>query len=353
METLQQSPFSNDQYTVGWISALPIELAAAKGMLDEEYGAPQTPAAEADQNSYLLGKIGSFKVVVVCLPKDQIGSVSAAVVARDMVSTFPKIRIGLLVGIGAGIPDEDNDIRLGDVVISSDKASGGVVVYDFGKRLADGSFQSISTLNRPPRSLGSALVQLEAAHMTRENHISQYIDTMLLKYPFMRKSGYRRPTQDTDRLFEVDYKHSAGRTCDKCDPSKEVSREPRYDEYPVIHYGTIATGDSVIKHAPTREELKQRHNAICLEMEASGLMNNFPCLVIRGISHYADSHKNDRWNAYAAAAAAGCAKEVLQYVQPKEVDMASAANKVLGQGTSFETGENQFCIKLLTITYSF
>jgi nucleoside phosphorylase len=336
METLQQSPFSNDQYTVGWICALPIELAAAKGMLDEEHGAPQTPAAEADQNSYLLGRVGNFKVVVACLPKDQIGSVSAAVVARDMVSTFPKIRIGLLVGIGAGIPDEENDIRLGDVVISSDKASGGVVVYDFGKRLADGSFQSISILNRPPRSLSSALVQLEAAHKTREKDISRYIDTMLQKYPVMRKTGYRRPAQDTDRLFEVHYQHSAGRTCKGCDPSEEVDREPREDEYPVIHYGTIATGDSVIKHGPTREELKQKHNAICLEMEASGLMNNFPCLVIRGVSDYADSHKNDRWHAYAAAAGAGCAKEVLQYVQPKEVDLASAAKDVLGQGTRLE-----------------
>lgn len=88
MDTLQSSPFSNYQYTVGWICALPIELAATKGMLDEEHGAPQIPAAEADQNAYLLGRIGNFKVVVACLPKDQIGSVSAAIVARDMVSTF-------------------------------------------------------------------------------------------------------------------------------------------------------------------------------------------------------------------------------------------------------------------------
>jgi hypothetical protein len=57
---------------------------------------PADPAAEADQNSYLLGRVGNFKVLVACLPKDQIGSVSAAVVARDKVPTFPKIRIGLL-----------------------------------------------------------------------------------------------------------------------------------------------------------------------------------------------------------------------------------------------------------------
>lgn len=134
METLQQSPFSNEQYTVGWICALPIEMEAARGMLDEEHGTPQTPAAEADLNAYVLGKIGNFKIAITCPARDQVGSVSAAVAARDMVSTFPKIRIGLMVGIGAGIPDEDHDVRLGDVVIGSDKANGEVVVYNFGKQ---------------------------------------------------------------------------------------------------------------------------------------------------------------------------------------------------------------------------
>ncbi|GES63994.1 purine and uridine phosphorylase [Aspergillus terreus] len=330
MESPQQSPFSNEQYTVGWISTLPIEMAAAKGMFDEEHGSPQTPSAEADLNAYLLGRIGHFNVVVACLPRDQVGSVSAAVAARDMLSTFPRVRFGLLVGIGAGLPDDDNDIRLGDVVISSDKASGGVVVYDFGKRLADGSFESISTLNRPPRLLSSALVQMEAAHFTRKNHVSHYIDGMLVKYPYMRQR-YRRPAQETDRLFRSDYLHVSGSTCKDCDASAEVQRESRLHDDPMIHYGTIATGDSVIKHSPTREELRQKHNAIGLDMEASGLMNNYPCIVIRGISDYADSHKNDHWHAYAAAAAAACAKELLQYVERKKVDIASAAKDVLNE----------------------
>src|SRR5271163_4157380 len=174
-ESPSRSPYLNDEYTVGWICTLPIEMAAAKGIMDEEYGDPQTPPQRADQNAYILGRIGKFKVVLACLPKDEIGSSSAAAVARDMLHTFPNIRVGLLVGIGAGIPDykSDNirDIRLGDVVVSSDRENGGVVLYDFGKRLADGSFESMHTLDRPPRPLRTAISLLEAEHQTRENRI--------------------------------------------------------------------------------------------------------------------------------------------------------------------------------------
>ncbi|RAK90216.1 hypothetical protein BO79DRAFT_208463 [Aspergillus costaricaensis CBS 115574] len=140
MANEDQSPYSNEEYTVGWICALPVEFAAAKGMLDEEHGNPQMPPSKADSNSYLLGSIGKFKVVVACLPLDQLGAASAAICAKEMLFTFPKIR-GLLVGIGAGIPGvgDSPDIHLGDVVVSSSKESRGVVVYDFGRQLADGS----------------------------------------------------------------------------------------------------------------------------------------------------------------------------------------------------------------------
>lgn len=100
-------------------------MAAAKGMMDEEHGDPQRAPQETDHNTYLLGYIAKFKVAIACLPKDEIGSSSAAAVAKDVLFTFPNVRVGLLVGIGAGIPDHESndiqDIRLGDVVISSDK----------------------------------------------------------------------------------------------------------------------------------------------------------------------------------------------------------------------------------------
>ncbi|KAJ5160570.1 uncharacterized protein N7482_007574 [Penicillium canariense] len=329
MANSQPPSFANEEYVVGWICALPVEMAAAKGMMDEEHGEPRTPPADADQNTYILGSMGKFKIAVACLPMHQVGTSSAAVAARDMLFTFPNIRIGLLVGIGAGVPDENNDIRLGDVVLSSDAKNGGVITYDFGKKLADGSFESISALNRPPRSLATALGKLKAEHEMRENKILSYVEEMLRKYPFMRKRKYSRPEQALDQLFRYDYLHVQGATCATCDPSKAITREQRFDDNPLIHFGTIASGNTVVKDAIMREEIKEKHGAICLEMEAAGIMNNFPCIVIRGISDYADSHKNDDWQPFAAAAAAACAKEFLEQVQPKAVDGEPAAKDTL------------------------
>jgi nucleoside phosphorylase len=58
---------------------------------------------------------------------------------------------------------------------------------------------------------------------------------------------------------------------------------------------------------------------LCFEMEAAGLMNSFPCLVIRGICDYADSHKNKQWQPHAAGTAAAYAKEVLSVIPAAEI----------------------------------
>ncbi|GLB00105.1 hypothetical protein AtubIFM61612_010361 [Aspergillus tubingensis] len=156
------SPYANEEYTVGWICALPVELAAARGMIEgEDHGEPQTSPAAADQNRYTLGTIGHFRVVIACLPKIQLGSSFATASVKDMLFTFPNVRIGLCVGISGGIPDyesqDEQDVRLGDVVISSDSKTAGVVAYALGKKLADSSFETRSVLTPPLRSLGTAL----------------------------------------------------------------------------------------------------------------------------------------------------------------------------------------------------
>jgi nucleoside phosphorylase len=74
----------------------------------------------------------------------------------------------------------------------------------------------------------------------------------------------------------------------------------------MVHYGTVASGNQVMRDGVTRDKISSGLGGVlCFEMEAAGLMNSFPCLVIRGICDYADSHKNKRWQAYAAATAAG------------------------------------------------
>lgn len=317
------SPFPNDAYEIGWISALPIELAAARGMLDEEHGIPQSSPPLQDSNSYILGRLHSHKVVIACLPRGEVGGSSAAVSARDMLGVFPNIRVGLMVGIGAGIPcwksdngsvgDEntdqedkglaEGDVRLGDVVISSDKKTGGLVAYNFGKKLPDGSFEVAYHLNQPPRALRVALSTMEADHELRENRITEYMKQMVEKLPLGTREKWLHPGQAKDILFPANYVHQGGRSCKNCDRQKAIRRIPilRSSTTPTIHYGVIATGSEVVKHAPTRDLIGATHNAIALEMEAAGLMNNFPCVIIRGISDYADSHKNDQWHRFAAA----------------------------------------------------
>lgn len=53
-------------------------------------------------------------------------------------------------------------------------------------------------------------------------------------------------------------------------------------------------------------------------------MNDFQCIVVRGIAHYCDGHKNDVFHGYAAATAAGCGKELLTYMKPIAGMYASA-----------------------------
>lgn len=113
----KRSAYTHSDYTVAWICALPIEMAAAKGMLDEIH--PRLSVHPSDTNHYSLGRIGSHNIVLACLPEGMYGTTSAAVVATHILYTFNQVRVGLMVGIGGGVPSAKNDIRLGDVVVSS------------------------------------------------------------------------------------------------------------------------------------------------------------------------------------------------------------------------------------------
>ncbi|KAG9881940.1 purine and uridine phosphorylase, partial [Aureobasidium melanogenum] len=106
------------QYTVGWICAITTEYTAARQFLDEEHDRPDHASAN-DNNDYTLGKMAGHNVVIAVLPDGEYGLSSATAVAKDMLNSFPSVRVGLMVGIGGGVPTPKHDIRLGDVVVSS------------------------------------------------------------------------------------------------------------------------------------------------------------------------------------------------------------------------------------------
>ncbi|KAF4207880.1 hypothetical protein CNMCM5878_005755 [Aspergillus fumigatiaffinis] len=317
---------AREEFQIGWICALPIEAAAAKEMLDEDFGILEEQDV-ADTNSYRLGKIGKHYVVIACLPAGQYGACAATTVASNMVRTFSKsLRIGLMVGVGGGIPSTDHDIRLGDIVISCPTGTcGGVIQYDMGKVTADGVFCRTGSLNSPPRSLLTAVNHMRAAELTDDPCYLEYLQRAIRRTR-RTQAHFGRPSSQSDRLFKTKHEHPAtAKNCDMCPTEWEETRSERDSQDPLPHYGIIASGNSVIKHGGTREQLRLESGVLCFEMEAAGLMLDFPCIVIRGICDYSDSHKNKQWQGYAALAAASYTKELLGYMPCGRVSQENLA----------------------------
>ena len=81
---------------------------------------------------------------------------------------------------------------------------------------------------------------------------------------------------------------------------------------PMVHFGLVASGNMVMKSGEDRDQIAAREDIIAFEREGAGVWDNFPCLVIKGVCDYADSHKSKRWQNYAAATAAACMKAFLE-----------------------------------------
>lgn len=317
----------HEDYTVGWICALPLEMALAEAMLDEYH--KELPQPVYDTNPYTFGRIGKHNVVIACLPTGGTGTTSAANVASQLRISFPSIRIGLMVGIGGGVPSKEHDIRLGDVVVSKPTtAFGGVIQYDFGKTVQEGKFSRTGQLNSPPDGLLGAIAKLEAKHLRRGHKLQEYLSEASEKHPELIRSNCVYQGTQHDQLFHAQYDHPSNDSdCARCDRDQLVPRNNRNQVIPVVFYGLIASGNQVMRHGQTRDKLGKELGVMCFEMEAAGLMNTFPCLVIRGICDYADSHKNKRWQPYAAAVAAAYGKELLYTIPAQEVIRTARATE--------------------------
>ncbi|KAF3765153.1 purine and uridine phosphorylase, partial [Cryphonectria parasitica EP155] len=302
-------------FTVGLVYVKPLEMRALTMMLDERYRS-EIPTAHGDDNEYILGRIGDHNVVVVGPPRGEQGTVATAQTVPNIRLTFPNVTIGLLVGIGGGIPHyPEHDVRLGDVVVGAPESGPAVVQYDFGKRTADEGFEVTRTLAKPPRLLLSVVNKVEDKYgylRTGDEDVLKVHLSRFLEYPNLKKQFYDRP-QVPDRLFLAPFTHQPGTVCAEHESDMEVARKTRETgDHIVVHYSTILSGDTLMKSPGARDALSRKHNnALCFDMEAAGLMDVFPCLVICGISDYADSHKNDAWQKFAAAAAAAYAREIL------------------------------------------
>ncbi|KAF4486038.1 Nephrocystin-3 [Colletotrichum fructicola Nara gc5] len=313
---------SRDDYKVAWICPLEVEQIAAMEMLDEEH--PAIPKSSADHNVYSLGSINGHNIVIAGL--HQPGNCPAATVVAQMRMTFPSLRFGLLVGIGGGVPVQTDNgmIRLGHVIVSKPAGGhSGALQYDHGKA-RDGQFKRTGALMPPPAVLLNAAQALAVQRARlRVDPVQQNVRRIDITSRGLRRFQY--PGEQNDYLFPPHYKHQHQGACNtKCDLSKRIPRtSDDGDMFVVVHRGNIASGELVVKDALRRDKLAQHDELLCFEMEAAGAIADFPCLVVRGISDYCDSHKNDMWHGYAAAVAAAYARQLFFHLPVDEVQRCS------------------------------
>ncbi|THZ92894.1 WD40 repeat-like protein [Aureobasidium pullulans] len=317
---------AHEDYVVGWICPMRVEYTAALSMLDEEHETLRQDIA--DENIYTLGSINGHNVALATLPKT--GNSPTARVMTNMSRTFQALRFYLLVGIGGGIPvrTDDGPVRLGDVVVSE-----GVIQHDRGKFEASG-FKLKGTLAPPPQVLLAATNTLLAKRdLTDDDPLLEHLSRIDTNKRRLKR--YRFPGRKRDHVYEPSYTHLVkGATCDeaKCDPTKRILRGPSDEtldsqvvEQPdiTIHQGTILSGETVMKNGAQRDAIAKPLDAICYECEAAGAMSSVPCLVVRGISDYADSHKNDDWHGFGSAVAAAYARQLFFHLPIDKVKECS------------------------------
>lgn len=304
-----------DDYSVGWICALPIEVQAAKATLDTIHDNLPSNRNPKDSNNYILGSLQGHNVVLAYPDFGEYGKTSVADVATQLHASFKSVQFNLTVGIAGGVPEMREDTRLGDIVVSKSTAGHpGIVQYGVSGEREEDQLIRDRAFDQPAPFLLTAMGKAETAAIFGESKIRQYISEIARKEPEI----FTHPGSDQDVLFEPNYDHTIIGTeengCIHCNPDMIRPRQPRETQDPTVHYGLIASVHQLLHDGVTRDKLAHKQGVLCFETEATGLKDATKYLVIRGICDYADSHSSNLWHAYAAAAAAAYAKEVLSFI---------------------------------------
>jgi nucleoside phosphorylase len=299
-----------DDYTIAWLAVLPIEAEAALGMLDKKHEG-QFESVRGDDYIYVGGEINGHNVVVATWPAGQnYGVGAAAALVNQVKARFSNIWFALLVGVAAGLPNlsptdpaKRRDIRLGDVLVCvPEKASSGIIHYDLGKD-TEGGFVLNGRQAETPAIVRAAIGNIQLLKKKPFRAGNEFARQLALFQSDAEDAKFWCRSQEEDNLF-------AG--------SEEIKREPRDEsERTRVWYGNIGSGNSMMRNPHRRDELRDEHDLIGLEMEASGIMNTLPTGVIRGVCDYGDGQKNKDWQPYAAAVAAVYARGILYTISPK------------------------------------
>jgi nucleoside phosphorylase len=351
-------PQSRGDFHVGIVCTLDIEKQAIDKFFDEVYNAADYRKLGGDANYYKIGRIGRHNVVLVKLSGK--GTQYSARSVTDLSQSYPDIKVYLLVGICAGVPfrgqnrTEAMETILGDVIIGDS-----IVQTDYGKQYSEDYQRRTDrreVLGNPPLDIRNML-----SHLKSEPE--PLVDKMMFNLEMIQtqdqgKWDYKGVLED--RLFETTFRHrhytkNMKFECINCKTKDDpichaalrdsctitgcaynsnclisrirlatVTKNNHFAPKPLIHFGTIASADTVLKSGEHRDQTVQKERdqwneeIIAFEMEGAGMWDSRPCVIIKGVSDYADSHKNDIWHAYAAATAASCTKAFLELWIPSD-----------------------------------
>jgi nucleoside phosphorylase len=345
-------PSSRNDFEVAIICALRREYNAVIPLFNELWDQQSEDdedngfgRADGDANIYANGRMGNHNVVLVLLRK--MGKRAAAGTAAQIATSYTRISLALLIGVCGGIPrykrdDGGTEILLGDVIVGTK-----IYEFDFGREYPDGILPKNTEddqLGKPNKNISNLLeaLQTDIGSKALRQKTHKHLQDIRNSTP-NQPEKYSFPGRAADKLFKSDYrhKHQEATTCEcagwandrdpvcevsrkadcasvKCDetqlePRNLESRQPFIDkpEDPVFHFGAIASGDRVEKSGIDRDKYGKDLGVIAFEMEGAGVWDELPCLVVKAVCDYADSHKNKKWQDYTAAVAAAAAKAIL------------------------------------------
>ncbi|KAF5494939.1 Vegetative incompatibility protein HET-E-1 [Colletotrichum siamense] len=367
----QAQTLRREDFQIAVICAVGCEYDAVTFIFDEIWDGAEIQLGNApgDYNKYKIGRIANRNTVLLLLPG--MGKVNAASAAANLRSSFNGIELAILTGICGGVPGvgTDTELLLGDVVISRS-----IVQYDLGRLYAD-KFATKDTiedsLGRPHESVRSltAVFATKSGRSILQHRTSQVL--LDIQARTTQEGGvYQRPATYEDRLFEPGYLHRHHRSghcgcselgaCDEamqasceelqCDSSylmprsrfgkrnpQDLERDHGAEPELRVIVGRLGTGDTVMKSGLDRDRIAREQDLVAFEMEGAGIWNQFPCIIVKAVCDYADSHKNKNYQNFAAARAASATKAILEAYPYTDKSKRSLARYAIISGSNRQT----------------
>ncbi|KAG8627404.1 hypothetical protein KVT40_004887 [Elsinoe batatas] len=250
------------------------------------------------------------------------GNVASATVAANVRLSFDSIQLALVVGICGGVPDGagSGTVFLGDLIISS-----ALVHCDFGRQYPDN-------------------------YERRDNHEDNLAK---LGIPLSNVLAKLKTPADTEN-----FQKGLGQTLSTIATDKPAWQCP--GNRPRLHIGRIGCSNSILKSGNHRDTTANAEKVIAFEMEGAGVWESYPCLVVKAVCDYADSHKNKQWQDYTAAVAAAGAKtfaslqsfvgrtDISKKIEDKLTEVGAGADSqcrivITGQGGQ---GKSELCLQI-------